>query len=295
MLTEARAKRRATSDGIDGNDETIRLLEEHRSGSLLSLGFVWAGVLLAPGAIITGMVAAGGSEGPGFVFGVNALANAIGIPFGVALTGVVSIEVIVVLFGIELMRQFGAVISIVMTLIIIGLVIGAAGVPAAPMPAGMHGFPIGPFLLASALGFSGSISWSMQASDVSRTLPSATSRHGVLWTVFTSMTLPLLLLGGIGAWISTIAAIDNPMGRVDSLLGGGALAVAALLTMGASLGVANAFNDFSAGLSLVQMGVRLPRPFASLCVTACGVMSAIVARNTPVGELTSDIVLITGY
>ena len=358
VVTEARPKRRAKFDGIDVSDETVRLLEEHRSGSLFSLGFVWAGVLLAPGAIITGMVAAGGSEGPGFVFGflglvvgtvlgslcvgvlsvwgprtglaqmamgrlafgaanvvpqlflifslvaydslndvfgVNALANAIGIPFGMALAGVVSVEVIVVLFGIELMRRFGAVISIVMTLIILGLVIGAAGVPAAPMPEGMHGFPVGPFLLASALGFSGSISWTVQASDVSRTLPSATSHHGVLWTVFTSMTLPLLLLGGVGAWISTNAAIDNPMGRVDSLLGGGAIAVAALLTMGISLAVANAFNDFSAGLSLVQMGVRLPRPVASLCVTASGLILAIVARNTPVGELTSDIVLIAGY
>lgn len=338
--------------------ETVRLGEDRRSGSLPSLGFVWAGVLLAPGTIITGMVAAGGSAGPGFVFGflglalgtvlgsisvgvlsiwgprtglaqmpmgrlafgaanvvpqvflifslvaydslndvfgVNALANAIGIPFALALAGVVSVEVVVVLFGIELMRRFGVVISAAMLVIIGVLVVAAADVSADPMPAGMSGFPIGPFLLASALGFSGSLSWTVQASDISRTLPARTSSHGVVWTVFTSMTLPLLVLGGIGAWISTDAGLDNPMGRVDSLLGGGAFAVIALLTMGTSLAVANAFNDFSAGLSLVQMGLRLPRPLASLCITACGVTLAIIARNTPLGELTSDIVLIAGY
>jgi len=356
---EAFRQHRPTTSGVtDQLDETTRLPEERRDGTLPSLGFVWAGVLVAPGTIITGMVAAGGSKGPGFVygflgllvgtvigslcvaalsiwgprtglaqmamgrlafgaanvvpqmflifslvaydslndvFGVNALANSIGIPFPLALAGVVSVEILVVLFGIELMRRFGAAISVVMVLIVVGLLIGASDVQAAPMPAGMHGFPIGPFLLATALGFSGSISWTVQASDISRTLPSATSHHGVLWTVFTSMTLPLLVLGGIGAWVSTNAAIDNPMGRVDSLLGGGAVGVVALLTMGVSLAVANAFNDFSAGLSLVQMGIRLPRPIASLCVTACGLTLAIVAHNTPLGELTSDIVLIAGY
>jgi len=341
-----------------GADDVVRLPEDERTESLLSLGFVWAGVLLAPGTVITGMVAAGGSKGPGFVvgflglaigtlfgslavaalstwgpptglaqmamgrlafgaanvvpqafliaslvayvclndvFGVNALANALDVPFAAALTVVVSIEVLVVLFGITLMQRFGRVISLVMLVVIVGLVIGTLDVPAAPAPAGLTGFPLGPFLLAVALGFSGSISWTVQASDLSRTLPVATRRRSVLWTVFTSMTLPLLLLGGIGAWVSTNAAIDNPMGRIESLLGGGLPAVVALVVMGVSLAVANAFNDFSAGLSLVQMGVRVPRPVASLMVTASGLTLAIIAHNTPLGDLTSDVVLLAGY
>lgn len=345
-------------DGGDRSDSVVRLPEDGRDESLFSLGFTWAGVLLAPGTVITGMIAAGGSKGPGFVygflglaigtilgtlavaalstwgpptglaqmamgrlafgaanvvpqaflisslvayvalndvFGVNALANALGVPFALALSVVVTIEVLVVLFGITLMQRFGRVISLVMLVVIVGLIIGASGVSAAPAPAGLDGFPVGPFLLAVALGFSGSISWTVQASDLSRTLPVATRRHHVLWTVLTSMTLPLLLLGGIGAWVSTNAAIDNPMGRIESLLGGGFPAVVALVVMGVSLAVANAFNDFSAGLSLVQMGVRLPRPVASLMITTSGLTLAIVAHNTPVGQLTSDIALFAGY
>lgn len=340
------------------DDGAARLGDDERSGSPLSLGFLWAGVLLAPGTVITGMVAAGGSAGPGFrfgflglaigtvlgtlavaalstwgpptglaqmamgrlaygalnvvpqiflifslvaydslndVFGVNALTNALHVPFTVGITVVVAVEVLVVLFGVPLMRRFGAVISMVMVVVVIGLIVGASDVPASPTPAGLPGFPTGPFLLASALGFSASISWTVQACDLSRTLPAATSRRGVAWSVFVGTTLPLLILGGIGAWVSTDAALANPMGRIERLLGGGVPAGIALVMMGLSLAVANAFNDFSAGLSLLQLGVRLPRPVASLIVTASGLTLAIVARNTPVGQLTSDIVLIAGY
>jgi len=335
-----------------------RLEESARSGSPRSLAATWAGVLLAPGTIITGMVAAGGSAGPGFtigfaglalgviigtcavafisiwgprtgmaqmplgrlafgalnvvpqifligsliaynalndLFGVDALATSLGIPFIVALAAVVGIEVTVVIVGVRLMRILGTVISAVMLLISIGLIIGAAQVPPAAEPPGVDGFPFGPFLLAVGLGLSGSISWTVQACDLSRVLPSRSSPVGVFAWVFIGMTVPLLVLGGIGAWVSTDAALNNPMVRVDQLLGGGIVATVALVALGTSLATANAFNDFSAGLSLKQMGVRFPRIVCSLFVTAAGVTLALISRNTQLGQLTSDIVLFAGY
>ncbi|MFM9049049.1 MAG: purine-cytosine permease family protein [Actinomycetota bacterium] len=338
--------------------EEARLDETQRSGSPRSLAATWAGVLLAPGTIITGMVAAGGSAGPGFaigfaglafgtilgtlavgfisiwgprtgmaqmplgrlafgalnvvpqifligsliaynalndLFGVDALATSLGIPFLVALAAVVAIEVTVVIVGVRLMRILGTVISAVMLLISIGLIIGAAQVPPAPAPPGVEGFPMGPFLLAVGLGLSGSISWTVQACDLSRVLPARTSPVGVFAWVFVGMTVPLLVLGGIGAWVSTNAALDDPMARVDELLGGGAIATVALVALGTSLATANAFNDFSAGLSLKQMGLRFPRAVCSLFVTAAGLTLALISRNTQLGQLTSDIVLFAGY
>ena len=65
--------------------------------------------------------------------------------------------------------------------------------------------------------------------------------------VFIGMTVPLLVLTGIGAWVSTDAALSDPMGRISSLLGGGLPAVVALIALGTSLAVGNAFNDFSGG------------------------------------------------
>lgn len=338
--------------------DEIRLEESARSGSPRSLGAAWAGVLLAPGTIITGMVAAGGSAGPGFVvgfaglalgtilgtisvagisiwgprtgmaqmplgrlafgalnvvpqifliasliaydalndlFGVDALASSLGIPFLVALAAVVAIEVTVVVFGVRLMRVLGTVISTIMLIISIWLIFGASQVAPDPAPATESGLPVGPFLLAVGLGLSGSISWSVQACDLSRVLPVHTSPRRVFAWVLIGMTFPLLVLGGIGAWVSTDSALNDPMGRVDQLLGGGVAASIALVTLGVSLATANAFNDFSAGLSLKQMGLRLPRVVCSLFVTVSGVTLALISRNTQLGQLTSDIVLFAGY
>jgi len=53
---------------------------DQREGSPRSLSVTWAGVMFAPGAIITGMVAAGGEAVPGFVYGF--LGIAIGVMLG---------------------------------------------------------------------------------------------------------------------------------------------------------------------------------------------------------------------
>jgi purine-cytosine permease-like protein len=85
------------------------------------------------------------------------------------------------------------------------------------------------------------------------------------------------------------------MSRVESVLGGGLPAIIALVAMGVALGTANGLNDFSAGLSLVQMGVKFSRPFASLIVAAVGLSLAIAARNSSLGDTTQDVVLLAGY
>lgn len=347
-------------DALEGEHvaEEARIPEDQRSGSPRSLAATWAGVLLAPGTIITGMVAAGGSAGPGFaigfaglaigvilgttavafisiwgprtgmaqmplgrlafgalnvvpqvfligsliaydslndLYGVDALASSLGVSFVVALSAVVAIEVTVVVFGVKLMRVLGLVISSIMLVVSIWLIVASVGTPPDPPPADQTGFPLGLFLNASALGMSMSISWTVQACDLSRVLPARTSVRAVFLWVFIGMTIPLLVLGGIGAWISTDSALDDPMERVFDLLGGGLGAVVALVALGTSLATANAFNDFSAGLSLRQMGVPLPRVACSLMVTAAGLLLAIVSSNTQLGELTSDIVLFAGY
>jgi NCS1 family nucleobase:cation symporter-1 len=71
------------------NTEENFLPANQREGSPRSLGFAWAGVMLTPGAIITGMVAAGGASGPGFFYGFLGLA--IGVLLGMAALGVISL------------------------------------------------------------------------------------------------------------------------------------------------------------------------------------------------------------
>jgi hypothetical protein len=54
-------------------EETTKLPEDRREGTPRSLSITWAGVMFTPGAIISGMVAAGGASGPGFFYGFMGL------------------------------------------------------------------------------------------------------------------------------------------------------------------------------------------------------------------------------
>ena len=343
---------------MTAHNESAVLPVDQREGSPRSLSVTWAGVMFAPGAIITGMVAAGGEAGPGFVygflglaigvmlgtvalalisiwgpttglaamplgrlafggaivlpriflvfsliaynglndlFGVNALADSLGISFVVALACVLIIEMTVVFLGIRAMRVLGLIISSVMVVITVWLIIAIRDIPPAPMPDAATGIPFVGISLAIALGLSSSISWTVQATDLSRTLPASTSAKKVFWWVLLGSSVPLLVLSGIGAWISTKAAIADPMNRVESVLGGGVPAVIALVAMGVALGTTNGLNDFSGGLSLVQMGVKLSRPAASFIILVLGLGLAIAAHGSSLGDTTQDIVLLAGY
>ena len=346
------------SDSMTEFEETTKLPEDRREGTPRSLSITWAGVMFTPGAIISGMVAAGGASGPGFfygfmgltigvilgmialalislwgpltglaamplgrlafggaiilpriflifslvaynglndLFGVNALADSLGISFFVALAAVLAIEITVVFLGIRAMRVLGLAISAVMLVITVWLLFALRDIPPAPMPDPSAGIPVAGIWLAIALGLSGSISWTVQATDLSRTLPRQASPRSIFWWVLLGTSVPLIVLGGIGAWLSTKAAIADPMSRVESVLGGGAPAIIALVAMGVALATANGLNDYSGGLSLVQMGVKLSRPLASLIIAALGLGLAIAARNSSLGDTTQDVVLLAGY
>jgi purine-cytosine permease-like protein len=201
----------------------------------------------------------------------------------------------VVFLGVRAMRILGLGISVIMIVIAAWLIFAIRDIAPAPLPPHSNGVPVAGIWLAIALGLSSSISWTVQATDLSRTLPVRTSPRKLFLWVLLGSSLPLLVLGGIGAWLSTNSAIANPMKRVETVLGGGIPAVVALVVMGVALATANGLNDFSAGLSLRQMGVKFSRPLASLIVALVGLTLAVVARNSSLGDATEDIVLLAGY
>ncbi|MSO95276.1 MAG: hypothetical protein EXQ81_05715 [Thermoleophilia bacterium] len=153
------------------------------------------------------------------LFAVNALANALDVPFSAALFAVTGLEITIVCIGVALMEKIGYLVTGVMFVIVIFLIIGAAGLPAAPAPQDSSGVPVPQVLVAIMLGLALTISRSVQASDVSRTLPATISPRKVFAGVFLGITA-LLLLGGLGAWTSTSAALDNPMVALDRCLVG---------------------------------------------------------------------------
>ena len=333
--------------------------ESKRAGSPRTLGFAWAGVLLAPGTLVTGMLAAGNGHGPGFVwgmiglaigivagsigvawistvgpawglgtmtvggfafgranvmpivallfsltsynalfdlFGAKALNDAIGIPTVVAIFGIFALELCVLIVGERLMRIGGVAISAAVAVIVVLGIIGIIRQGITPQITTVeHGSLLGGVLVAIALGLSMSITWGVQACDVSRTLPPRISRRLIFLGVSIGMAVPLLVLSGIGAYISTAATLNDPLGRMGNVIGNGLTAQIAIVVLCLSFALANGLNDYSAGLALQNIGLRLRRVVGSAIIAVSGLGLAFIFRSSSLGNLAEDILIIAGY
>ncbi len=227
--------------------------------------------------------------------GGSALTTAVGIPLwlGVLLAG--CLQLVVGLVGLRLLERLGLVITGLMALVVLVLAIDAFGQmpPPSSSPAGVT--LIGGIFLGLALGLGNSYSWSVQASDLSRNLREKTPAWATFTIVFVSMVVPLTLLAAIGARIATVAAVDAPMERMYTVLGGGLLAVLALLAMGMALAAENSYNDLSNVLTLESWGIRWPRRIVSATLTLTAVLLTFLIAGNSLGELTENAIVVAGY
>ena len=332
---------------------------DQRAGSPRSLGGAWVGVLVAPGTIITGIFAAGGDSGPGFlwavlglaigilagclgvawlatygppwglgtmfvgalafgranivpvvaliislffynalddVFGAQSIHDAIGAPVMTMILVVFVLELVVVAVGERLMRIGGAVMTSIVAVLALLMIVGIAREGIAPSAAAPMSFSVLEGVLrATALGLSLSITWSVQAADLSRTLPATATRGSVFRWTYAGMVVPLLLLTSLGAYISDGMATADPLGRIGEVLGNHNLAVAMLLLLCLSFALINGLNDYSAGLALQDAGVRVHRKLVSLGVAVVGLALAFVLSMGDNSSRISDIIVATGY
>lgn len=109
------------------------------------------------------------------------------------------------------------------------------------------------------------------------------------------MAVPLLVLGGIGAYISTAATLNDPLGRMGNVIGNGLTAQIALVVLCLSFALANGLNDYSAGLALQNIGLRLRRVVGSAIIAVSGLGLAFIFRSSSLGNLAEDILIIAGY
>ncbi len=230
------------------------------------------------------------------LLGVNAITSALGIPFLIGLSFIVAIELIIDIFGIRVMRVVSIIVALSMSVVVLFLLIGAIGqMPPATMfdPDGV--FPYGKFITAIALGLSNAFAWVIQAADISHELPVKTSPRTLFGYVFAAMFVPLTILAGIGAWISSASAIESPMGRIYAVLGGGFWATLALTAMAGALAIENSFNDLSTSITTRQWGWRVPGRIVAVSLAAIGCVMALLLQHSPLIDVALDISLLAGY
>src|SRR3954469_11517208 len=201
------------------------------------------------------------------LFGGEALALLLGVPFWVAVLIVLGVQGAVGFFGYELIHRLQAVLTVVLFVTFVVFAVKLVGGHDIVTPASVHGADLaGAFVLEVTIAFSLAVSWASYAADFSRYLPADSSRARVFGFTFAGIVLAYIFVQGIGIAAGDLVS-EHTADGVRSVMGGGVLGALALLIIAlASIG-SGVMNDYSGSLALQTIGVRVRRPLSALVVT----------------------------
>ena len=133
------------------------------------------------------------------LFGGEALAVLLGIPFWGAVLIVLGVQGAVGFFGYEMIHRIQAVLTVVLFVTFVVFAVKLAAGHQIVTPATAHGADLaGAFVLEVTIALSLSISWASYAADFSRYLPSDSSRIAVFGYTFAGIVLGYIFVQGIG-------------------------------------------------------------------------------------------------
>jgi len=201
------------------------------------------------------------------LFGGEALAVLLGIPFWSAVLIVLAVQGAVGFFGYEMIHRIQAVLTVVLLVTFVVFAIKLAAGHQVVTPASVHGADlVGAFVLEMTIALSLSISWASYAADFSRYLPADSSRARVFGYTFAGIVLAYIFVQAIGIAAGDLVS-DQTAEGVRAVMGGGILGGLALLIIAlASIG-SGVMNDYSGSLALQTIGVRVRRPVSAVVVT----------------------------
>jgi NCS1 family nucleobase:cation symporter-1 len=202
------------------------------------------------------------------LFGGQALALLLGIPFWLAVLIVLGVQAAAGYFGYEVIHRMQAVLSVVLFVTFVVFAVKLVSGEQIVTPSTVAGGDLaGAFVLEVTIAFSLAVSWASYAADFSRYLPADSSRGKVFGFTFAGIVLAYTFIQGIGIAAGNVVSDQTAQG-VRSVMGGGVLGGLALLIIAlASIG-SGVMNDYSGSLALQTIGVKVRRPVSALIVAA---------------------------
>lgn len=200
------------------------------------------------------------------LFGGEALAELLGMPFWLAVVIVLAAQGVVGVFGYEVIHRVQAVMTVVLIItfaVFAWKLIGGHQVISLPTVSGAD--LGGAFVLEVTIALSLAISWASYASDYSRYLPVRTSRAAVFGYTFAGLAVAYIAVQAIGV-AAAGELTDQTAAGVRQIMGGGVLGALALLVIALGSVASNAMNDYSGSLALQTVGVRVRRPVSAVVV-----------------------------
>jgi NCS1 family nucleobase:cation symporter-1 len=201
------------------------------------------------------------------LFGGEALALLLGIPFWAAVLIVLGVQGVVGYFGYEVIHRLQAVLTVVLLVTFVVFAVKLVGGHDIVTPPVVQGADlIGAFVLEVTISLSLAVSWASYASDFSRYLPARSPRLSVFGYTFAGIFVAYVFVQGIGIAAGELVSEQTAEG-VETVMGGGFLGGLALLIIAlASIG-SGVMNDYSGSLAMQTLGVRVRRPLSSVVVT----------------------------
>lgn len=229
------------------------------------------------------------------LFGGEALAVLLGIPFWMAVLIVLGVQGAVGFIGYELIHRMQAVLTVVLFVTFVVFAVKLVGGHQIVTPAALSGADlVGAFVLEVTIAFSLAVSWASYAADFSRYLPVNSSRVRVFGFTFAGMVSAYIFVQGIGIAAGDVLS-EHTADGVRSVMGGGLLGVLALLIIAlASIG-SGVMNDYSGSLALQTIGVRVRRPVSALIVAALAFALVLWLHAADTATRFQDVLLIVSY
>jgi NCS1 family nucleobase:cation symporter-1 len=229
------------------------------------------------------------------LFGGDALAALLGIPFWLAVLIVLGVQGAVGVVGYELIHRLQAVLTVVLFATFVVFAVKLVGGHQIVTPAAVSGADLtGAFVLEVTIAFSLAVSWASYAADFSRYLPADSSKAGVFGYTFGGLVLSYIFVQGIGIAAGDLLSEHTAEG-VRSVMGGGLLGGLALVVIAvASIG-SGVMNDYGGSLALQTIGVRVRRPMSSVVVTALAFALILWLHAADTATRFTDVLLLVSY
>jgi nucleobase:cation symporter-1, NCS1 family len=229
------------------------------------------------------------------LFGGEALAALLGIPFWLSVVIVLGAQGAVGFIGYELIHRMQAVLTVVLFTTFVVFAVKLVGGHEIVVPTTVFGADLaGAFILEVTIAFSLAVSWASYAADFSRYLPANSSPTRVFGSAFTGIVLAYFFIESIGIAAGNVVAEHTAQG-VRSVMGGGLMGGLALLIIAvASIG-SGVMTAYSGSLALQTIGMRVRRPVSAVIVTVLAFILILWLHAADTATRFQDVVLLVSY
>jgi len=229
------------------------------------------------------------------LFGAEALAVLLGMPFWLAVLIVLGVQGAVGFVGYELIHRLQAVLTLVLLATFVVFAVKLVGGHEIVTPAMVSGAGLaGAFVLEVTIAFSLVISWAPYAADFSRYLPANSSSTRVFGGTFAAVVFGLVFIQSIGIAAGNVVAEHTAEG-VRSVMGGGLLGGLAVLIIALAAIGAGVMTQYSGSLALQIIGVRVRRPLSAVVVTVLAFALILWLDAAHTATRFQDAVLLMSY